>query len=51
VIQSILGHERMETTEVYTHVAMGRLVEVHGRTHPVARLVRPAGAAAATLDK
>ena len=47
VIQSILGHERMETTEVYTHVAIGRLSEVHGRTHPGARLVRPEAEAVA----
>ena len=48
VIQSILGHERMETTEVYTHVAIGRLTEVHGRTHPGARLLRPEVEGAAT---
>jgi integrase/recombinase XerD len=40
VIQSILGHARLETTEVYTHVAMGRLREVYERTHPGARLLR-----------
>jgi integrase/recombinase XerD len=49
VIQSILGHARMETTEVYTHVAIGRLGEVHARTHPGARLVRPE--ATATAEK
>lgn len=47
VIQSILGHARLETTEVYTHVAIGRLSEVHARTHPGARLVRPEVTAAA----
>jgi integrase/recombinase XerD len=33
-IQSILGHESMETTKIYTHVAIGKLREVHARTHP-----------------
>jgi integrase/recombinase XerD len=36
-IQSILGHESMETTKIYTHVAIGKLREVHARTHPAER--------------
>jgi integrase/recombinase XerD len=36
-IQSILGHESLETTKVYTHVAIGKLREVHARTHPAER--------------
>ncbi len=33
-VQTILGHADIATTEVYTHVALGRLREVHRRFHP-----------------
>ncbi len=33
-IQAILGHEKLETTQVYTRVAIRPLQEVHARTHP-----------------
>lgn len=33
-IQAILGHEKLETTQVYTRVAIGHLQEVHALTHP-----------------
>ena len=36
-IQSILGHESLETTKIYTHVAIGKLREVHSQTHPAER--------------
>ena len=39
-IQAILGHESLSTTQIYTHVSIGKLCEVHDRTHP-ARLFRP----------
>jgi integrase/recombinase XerD len=38
-IQAILGHSDLETTAVYTHVAITKLKEVHAATHP-ARLTR-----------
>lgn len=33
-IQAILGHAQLTTTEIYTHVSIGKLKEVHARTHP-----------------
>ncbi|WP_145956971.1 tyrosine-type recombinase/integrase, partial [Xenorhabdus miraniensis] len=33
-IQAILGHERLETTQIYTRVAIGHLKTVHQQTHP-----------------
>lgn len=33
-IQAILGHEKLETTQIYTRVTTGHLQQVHARTHP-----------------
>lgn len=38
-IQIILGHSQLSTTEIYTHVAIDKLIAVHAATHP-ARLER-----------
>jgi integrase/recombinase XerD len=46
VVQEMLGHERITTTEVYTHVSIQHLKEVHSRVHPGANL--PEGITAAT---
>jgi integrase/recombinase XerD len=43
IIQIILGHESIETTTIYTHVAIDQLKAVHTRTHP-ARLTRASDA-------
>lgn len=33
-IQEILGHEHLSTTQIYTHVSIRKLKEVHTATHP-----------------
>jgi integrase/recombinase XerD len=33
-LQEILGHQTLQTTQIYTHVSIGKLCEVHARTHP-----------------
>jgi len=33
-LQLFLGHERLDTTQIYTHVSITRLKAIHKRTHP-----------------
>jgi integrase/recombinase XerD len=33
-VQAMLGHSKMETTAIYTHVSMKALKEAHSRCHP-----------------
>src|SRR5439155_1449263 len=47
VIQEILGHARLTTTQLYTRVSIRLLKAVHTATHPAARLARPAAPPAA----
>jgi len=37
-IQQMLGHARLDTTQIYTEVGIVQLREVHARTHPHAHL-------------
>jgi integrase/recombinase XerC len=32
----MLGHASLSTTQIYTHVDVGRLMEVYARAHPKA---------------
>ena len=40
-IQALLGHETLATTQIYTHVSIEKLREIHDATHP-AKLTRGA---------
>ena len=33
-IQEMLGHESLESTQIYTHVTINDLKEIHARYHP-----------------
>jgi len=37
-IQQMLGHSKLTSTQIYAHVSVGALKEVHSKTHPGARL-------------
>ena len=39
-IQEMLGHESLESTQIYTRVSLRHLREVHEKTHPAAHLDR-----------
>jgi integrase/recombinase XerD len=47
VIQEILGHARLTTTQLYTRVSIRLLKAVHTATHPAATLARLAASPAA----
>lgn len=40
-LQAILGHEKIDTTQIYTHVALKKLLETHSRTHPAEQPEQP----------
>ena len=42
-VQAMLGHEDLSTTQIYTHVAIRKLQEVHALTHPARAQPRQPG--------
>ncbi|MFP1133322.1 site-specific tyrosine recombinase XerC [Asticcacaulis sp. W401b] len=42
-IQAFLGHENLESTQVYTRVSVAQLQAIHARTHPGATSLRTPG--------
>jgi integrase/recombinase XerD len=49
-IQETLGHVKLETTQIYTHVSIRTLQQVHATTHPAAHLGRNENAPRKTPD-
>jgi integrase/recombinase XerD len=47
-IQAILGHAQLTTTEIYTHVTIAKLKEIHALTHPAERSLGAARAESET---
>jgi len=46
MIQALLGHAKLETTQVYTHLSIKQLQQVHAATHPSSRGYAVTGPAA-----
>ncbi|MEZ6154101.1 MAG: site-specific tyrosine recombinase XerC [Pirellulaceae bacterium] len=40
-IQAILGHEKLDTTQIYTRVSLKKLLDTHSQTHPAEKPSQP----------
>lgn len=49
-IQQMLGHRSLETTEIYTHVSIRKLQQIHAATHPASKLARREEKPAVVID-
>jgi hypothetical protein len=49
-IQAMLGHADLSTTQIYTHVGIRVLQQVHAITHPTGLLKRPPGSHVPALE-
>ena len=37
-LQQMLGHESLESTQIYTHVTINDLKQIHAKYHPSCRI-------------
>jgi integrase/recombinase XerD len=50
-IQEMLGHSNLQSTQIYTRVALTKLKQIHSATHPGAKLERQQSAAEPAHDE